>query len=151
MPEYKFSVSELINSPSDLVYNIIADYKDGHPKILPKPPFVSLEVKEGGFGAGTVMLVRMKVMGRLQSYTSVVSEPEPGRLLIETNDTGYITTFSVEPKENNKKSLVAFTTEIPRGSALMKKLEFHLTKLFLIPVYKKELKLLAEVSAENSR
>ena len=151
MPEYKFSVSELINSPSNLVYNIIADYKDGHPKILPKPPFVSLEVKEGGFGAGTVMLVRMKVMGRLQSYTSVVSEPEPGRLLIETNDTGYITTFSVEPKENNKKSLVAFTTEIPRGSALMKKLEFHLTKLFLIPVYKKELKLLAEVSAENSR
>ena len=134
-----------------MVYRILADYKDGHPKILPKPPFVSLEVKEGGFGAGTVMLVRMKVMGRLQSYTSVVSEPEPGRLLIETNDTGYITTFSVEPKENNKKSLVAFTTEIPRGSALMKKLEFHLTKLFLIPVYKKELKLLAEVSAENSR
>ncbi len=150
MSENKFSVSEIINSPSSAVYRIIADYKNAHPKILPRPPFVSLEVEEGGTGAGTVIQVTMKVMGRLQSFKSFVSEPKPGRVLVETNDTGYITTFTVEPKEDDKKSLVTFTTEIPINSTFMKKLEFRLTKLLLIPVYKKELELLAEIAAENS-
>lgn len=149
MSEYKFSVSKLIHSSSSVIYNIIADYQKGHPKILPRPPFVSLEVIEGGTGAGTVMQVTMKIMGRSQSFKSVVSEPEPGRVLIETNDTGYITTFRVEPAEADKKSLVTFTTEIPGNSSLLKKLEFRLSKLLLIPVYKKELELLAEVSVEN--
>lgn len=142
MSEYKFSVSSLISAPPEIVYGIIADYKNGHPKILPNPPFVSLVVLEGGYGAGSVLQVQMKVAGKLQTFKTTVTEPEPGRVLVETNDTGYITTFNVEPRDNGKNSFVTFTTEIPGDSKLSKKIEFFFSKMILPAVYKKELEML---------
>lgn len=139
MSKYEFSVSSLISAPPKVVYNIIADYKNGHPKILPKPPFVSLVVEEGGFGAGSVLKVQMKVAGKLQTFKTVVTEPEPGRVIVESNDTGYITTFIVEPRNDGKKSYVTFITEIPNDSKLSKKIEFFFSKMILPAVYKKEL------------
>lgn len=150
MSSNKFSVSAKISSSPKVVYGIIADYRNSHPKILPKPPFVSLIVEQGGVGAGTIARVQMKVMGKLQTFRTVVTEPEPGKVLVETNDTGYITTFTVEPCDNGKNSFVTFTTEISDSSSFVKKLEFRLTKLLLIPVYKKELKNLAEFASERS-
>ncbi|MDZ7623432.1 MAG: SRPBCC family protein [Ignavibacteriaceae bacterium] len=150
MSSNKFSVSAKISSSPKVVYEIIADYRNSHPKILPKPPFVSLIVEQGGVGAGTIARVQMKVMGKLQTFRTVVTEPEPGKVLVETNDTGYITTFTVEPRDNGKNSFVTFTTEISDSSSFVKKLEFRLTKLLLIPVYKKELKNLAEFASERS-
>lgn len=149
MSNYKFSVSKLIHASPKIVYSIIADYKENHPKILPKPPFVSLVVEQGGFGAGTVAKVQMKVMGKIQSFRTVVSEPDPGRVLVETNDTGYITIFTIQSHDDAKKSFVTFKTEIPDDSTIMKKLEFRLSKLLLIPVYKKELENLAEISLKQ--
>ena len=151
MAEYKFSVSSLISASPKIVYGIIADYKNGHPKILPKPPFVSLVVEEGGLGAGSVLKVQMKVAGKLQTFKTVVTEPEPGRILVETNDTGYITTFTVEPREDAKSSYVTFTTEIPGDSKFSKKIEFFFTKFYLPLVYKKELQMLAEVVVKQSK
>jgi ribosome-associated toxin RatA of RatAB toxin-antitoxin module len=139
MSNYKFSVSNLINASPKIVYSIIADYKDSHPKILPKPPFISLVVERGGLGAGTVARVQMKVMGKIQTFRTEVSEPEPGKVLVEKNDTGYITTFTVDSRNNGKNSFVTFTTEISTKSGLLKKIEFRLSKLLLIPVYQKEL------------
>jgi ribosome-associated toxin RatA of RatAB toxin-antitoxin module len=150
MSKNKFSVSAIINSPPQIVYKIIADYNKEHPKILPKPPFVSLEVEEGGIGEGTVALVKMKVMGKVQTFRTAVTEPKPGSVLVETNDTGYITTFTVEPGNEGKHSYVTFTTEIPEDSGLLKKLEFKLTKLLLTPVYKKELENLAEAAKQKN-
>lgn len=149
MPSNKFSVSKLVNSPPQIVYSIIADYRDAHPKILPKPPFVSLVVEQGGIGAGTVARVSMKVAGRITTFKTVVSEPEPGHVLVETNDTGYITTFTVDPYNEGKHSFVTFTTEILEDSGLMKKLEFRLSKILLVPVYEKELINLAEEAAKR--
>jgi hypothetical protein len=145
-----FSVSAKINSSPKIVYGIIADYRNAHPKILPKPPFVSLIVEQGGIGAGTVVCVQMKVMGKLQTFRTVVTEPEPGRVLVETNDTGYITTFIVDPIDDGKNSIVTFTTGIPDSSGLLKTLEFHLTKLLLTPVYKQELENLAQFAAKHN-
>lgn len=139
MTNHKFSVSKLINSSPKILYSIIADYREAHPKILPRPPFVSLDVEKGGVGAGTVARVQMKVMGRIQTFRTEVSEPEPGQVLVETNDTGYITTFTVEPRNDGKNAFVTFTTEISNEFGLLKKIEFRLTKLLLIPVYRKEL------------
>lgn len=150
MAKYKFSVSSLIPSPSHIVYRIIADYKNGHPQILPKPPFVSLTVENGGIGAGTVLHVKMKVMGKLQAFKTIVTEPEPGRVLVETNDTGYITTFTVEPKNDGKHSYVTFTTEIHEDSGITKKIEFFFSKQYLPLVYKKELEKLAKIAAIQS-
>jgi Polyketide cyclase / dehydrase and lipid transport len=149
MATQKFSVSKLINSPPQIIYSIIADYNIGHPGILPKPPFVSLEVKKGGVGAGTEMIVKLKMFGKVQSYHAVVTEPEPGKTLVETTDTGYITTFSVESRKNGNSCLVTFSTEIANYSGIMKKFEFWVTSKLLQPVYKKELENLAEASAKK--
>ena len=58
------SASAVIHAPAADLYAIIADYERGHPRILPKPPFVSLAVEEGGIGAGTVIRVHMRVLPR---------------------------------------------------------------------------------------
>ncbi len=47
MAQHTISASALVPAPAREVYAIIADYRDGHPKILPRPPFVSLEVEQG--------------------------------------------------------------------------------------------------------
>jgi len=150
MAENKFSVSRLINSSPEIVYSIIADYKNNHPKILPKPPFVSLEVEKGGVGAETEMIVKMKMFGKVQTFRAVVTEPEPGKTLVETTDTRYITTFTVEPKNNGKSSRVTFTTGLVLNSGLLKKIEFWMTNKLLRTVYRKELENLAELSTKQT-
>jgi len=117
---------------------------------LPKPPFVSLTVEKGGVGAGTVLHVKMKVMGKLQAFNTIVTEPEPGRVLVETNDTGYITTFTIDPQNDGKYSYVTFTTEITKSSNLLKRIEFFFSKQFLPLVYKKELENLSKIAAIKS-
>src|SRR5688500_9099663 len=96
MAAQQVSASALMHAPPQAVYAIIADYHHGHPQILPKPPFVSLAVEQGGTGAGTVIRVHMRVLGQLHMVRAVVTEPEPGRVLVETNDNGSVTTFTVE-------------------------------------------------------
>jgi hypothetical protein len=149
MPQNSFSTSALIEAPPRDVYDVIADYRKGHPSILPKPPFVSLEVEGGGRGAGTVILVRMRVLGRDDSFRSVVSEPEPGRVLVETNDNGTTTTFTVEPREEGRHSYVTFRTEMTRGG-VRGALERWLLPRLMRPVYLRELAQLAAVVAASS-
>ena len=146
MAKQNFSISQLILSPPDIVYSIIADYKEKHQAILPKPPFVSLKVEMGGVGAGTEMMVQMKMFGKSQMFRAIVTEPGPGRVLIETTDTGYITTFTIEPRNDRKYSYVTFTTELAETSRLAKKIEFWLTSKLLRPVYKRELEKLTEMA-----
>jgi hypothetical protein len=147
----KFSVSKIISSPPSIVYSIIADYKNSHPKILPNPPFVSLVVEKGGIGAGSVIKVQMKVARKLQTFRAVVSEPEPGRVLVETNDNGYITNFTIEPCNDGKNSYVTFTTSIQDDSKLSKKIEFFFSKMILPSVYKKELENLNSLAKQINR
>jgi hypothetical protein len=105
MKTYKAEASATINAPAALVYSIIADYRDGHPHILPKPYFLGLEVERGGFGAGTVIRFRVRVMGKTQAFRAAVTEPEPGRVLVESDlDGGPQTTFTVEPLEEGRRA-----------------------------------------------
>ena len=53
MTQLRIAVSSLIQAPAQQAYAIIADYRNGHPRILPRPYFVSLTVEQGGVGAGT--------------------------------------------------------------------------------------------------
>lgn len=150
MPAKILSESKIINSPTKIVYSIIADYNNAHPKILPRPPFASLKVVKGGVGDGTEMVVGMEMLGKFHTFRAVVTEPEPGKTLIGTTDTGYITTFSVGHQSNGKSSLVTFTTELAPNSGLMKKIEFWFTSKLLRPDYKKELENLAVEAAKKS-
>lgn len=146
MATHRFSVSRRIDAPAGALYRIIADYRDGHPRILPRPPFVSLDVEQGGIGSGTTIRVGMKALGRVRTFRSVVSEPEPGRVLVESNDNGYVTTFTVDPK-SERSSEVTIATEFTGRGGVLGSLERWFAFRLLEPVYHRELSQLAEVAS----
>jgi hypothetical protein len=150
MTAHQFAASALIQAPPQELYAIIADYRQGHPQILPKPPFVSLAVEEGGMGAGTVIRVQMRVLGQIQTFRAVISEPEPGRVLVETNDNGYVTTFTVEPRADGRHADVTIATELSGRTGVLGALERWFVTRLLRPVYVKELEQLAAVAATRA-
>lgn len=145
----EFHCTAVIDAAAARLYGLIADYQQGHPRILPCPPFVDLVVEQGGQGAGTVVLTRMKVLGSVQSFRATVSEPEPGRRLVETTDTGYVTTFLVEPL-GPQQARVTLHTAAPGKTGWLGRIEFALTRRLLEPVYRRELALLAEVAGAQT-
>jgi hypothetical protein len=137
------TASALIQAPADRVYAILADYRDGHPHVLPKPYFRSLEVEEGGVGAGTLIRCEMRLLGKTRTFRAAVTEPEPGRVLLETDEaTGTATTFTVRPLETGEGTLVTIITELKTRGGLAGLLEGFLAKLLLRRIYVQELKLL---------
>lgn len=140
-----FACSAIITADAALLYRLIADYHEGHPRILPRPPFVDLVVEQGGVGAGTVVLSRMKVLGSVQSFRASIAEPEPGRRLVETTDTGYVTTFLVESLGAGRSRVTLHTTA-PDKTGWLGRMEFALTRRLLLPAYERELHLLAEAA-----
>jgi hypothetical protein len=91
------SAERRIYAPASRVYGFIRDFQVHHPRFLP-PAFGPLTIEAGGVGAGTVHRFTMKVGGRTRSYRVRVDEPEPGRVLTETDSTRtLVTTFTVDP------------------------------------------------------
>ena len=151
MAKHSLSASKLISSPAQRIYDLIADYRNGHPRILPKPYFVSLAVEQGGYGAGTVINFQMQLMGRIQSFHSTITEPDPGHILVETDmNTGAVTTFTVEPRLEGQETIVTITTTTNVPDGLVGKIQGWLTSQLLRPIYLKELDQLAAVAKETS-
>jgi hypothetical protein len=134
-----------IEAPPEKVYAVLADYNESHPAILPKQVFSDLVVEQGGIGAGTVVRVTMSAPGTKQELHVTVSEPEPGRVLVE-NGSGMITTFTVDPKEGGKSSQVTIATEVTPSPGLQGWIERLVTPGLLWD----ELHLLAKYVEEKS-
>jgi hypothetical protein len=101
-----------IGAPPAAVYAVLADYTTQHPKIMSAPPFSDLEVESGGVGAGTVFHITLRMLGRRQRLHMRVGEPQPGRVLTETNlDTGVVTEFTVAPREGGSRTLAGMSSE----------------------------------------
>jgi hypothetical protein len=140
--------SAVIAARPETVYGVLADYHRGHPAILPRPPFTGLTVEQGGRGAGTVINVRMRALGRERSLRLVVSEPDAGRVLEEANtDAGIVTTFTVDPTPNSPHSRVTIATDARGGAGLAGWLERRLAPRLLRRVYQRELEQLARYVA----
>ena len=73
------------------------------------PAFSDFHVESGGVGAGTVTRFKVTAGGRTREYRMRVDEPEPGRVLTES-DTGssLVTTTTVSPRDG--ASLVQIST-----------------------------------------
>jgi hypothetical protein len=145
--KHTVSASATIPARRDRVYSLIANYSDGHPRILPRQ-FTSLVVEQGGVGAGTIIRFQMNIFGRKQTFRAAITEPEPGRVLVETDlDTnGAVTTFTVDPGGAPADSQVTISTELRIRSGFLGKIEKTLTTLLLRPLYVKELQNLARVA-----
>ena len=93
-----------IAASAETVYRCVADMRDHHPNFLP-PAFSDFQVESKGVGAGTVVRFTMTAGGRTRPYRMLVAEPEPGRVLTES-DTGssLVTTFTVDPSDGTGPS-----------------------------------------------
>jgi hypothetical protein len=145
--KYVISASAVVPARQERVYSLIANYNDGHPRILPKQ-FSNLTVEQGGVGAGTVIRFQMSIMGKKQTFRAAISEPEPGRVLVETllDGNGAVTTFTVNPGTAPADSHVTISTELPVRSGFLGVLERKFSALLLRPMYTKELQNLARVA-----
>jgi polyketide cyclase/dehydrase/lipid transport protein len=93
----RLSVERLLDAPADLIYHLLADYTQHHSPARFLPPAFSDQIVEaGGFGAGTRIRLTITLAGRRQTMTAAITEPEPGRVLVETAR-DVCTTFTVEP------------------------------------------------------
>lgn len=146
MKTFEFSASAPVRASAAAAYAVIADYRDGHKRIIPRPPFVSLEVEEGGVGAGTVIRVGIRMMGRLIHYRASITEPEPGRVLVERNDNGYETSFVVEPDGDHAR--VTISTRTAWRPGLLGVLERWGLPRTLRPIYLREIALIEQVARE---
>lgn len=107
MTPIRVTADRTINASPEDVYRLIADYRDHHPKFLP-PAFADVRVEEGGVGAGTVVTFALTVGGKRRAYRQRVSEPEPGRVLTETDiATGAATSFTVTPEGSGSRVEIA--------------------------------------------
>ena len=112
------AVSRTIDATADTIYSIIADYETHHPHILPEAYFSGLEILEGGVGAGTRINVHAIVYGSQQTLHMGVAEPQPGRVLTETDlNGGMKTTFALQPV-GDQQTVVTITTAWPPASGL---------------------------------
>ena len=138
------AVSARIGAAPAKVYGIIADFREGHPRIIPKE-FSDLTVESGGWGAGTVIRYKMCAFGRTREVRSSISEPDPGRVLVETtlDSDRVVTTFVVKPGTESGQSEVTILTELPVRGGLLGAMQQFLTTRFLRPVFQRELALLA--------
>ena len=141
------SASATIPARCERVYSLIANYKNGHPRILPKQ-FTSLVVEQGGVGAGTIIRFQLRVFGKKQTFRAVITEPEPGRVLVETylDANKAVTTFTVNPGAAPADSHITISTELRVRSGFLGKIEKTLSTLLLRPTYVQELKNLARVA-----
>jgi hypothetical protein len=150
MPRHQVTVEAVVEAPAERAYALIADYRDGHPRIIPRPPFVSLDVEQGGTGEGTVIRFEMRILGRTRTFRAAITEPEPGRMLAETDlDTGAVTTFTVLPVEDGRKSRVIIRTDLDTRGGLLGVVERFLVTRLLRPTYQREIERIGAVASER--
>jgi hypothetical protein len=146
---YVISVTRRLNAPPKRVYDTIANYHTGHPRIVPKQ-FRNLVVERGGIGAGTAIRFEVRVLGRTTLFRAEIREPEPGRVLIERNVLGNdaINTFTVEPGGHPNESVVTITTEMTNRGGVGGAIEKFVSKRLLASMYEEELRLLEAAAAD---
>ena len=112
--------------------------------------FENLQVEEGGQGAGTRIRFTMISFGSRLLCRARVTEPEPGRVLVETDEaTGTTTRFIVEPLESCK-TRVTFETDY-HAKGMRAWIEKLLVPGYLRKAYAAELELLKQRAVTEQR
>jgi uncharacterized protein YndB with AHSA1/START domain len=106
MAMIEVSAARVVGAPAETVYRLIADHEH-HARFLP-PNFSDFRVESGGVGAGTVTRFKLTAGGRTREYRMQVAEPEPGRVLTESDtESSLVTTWTVEPEGDQARVEIA--------------------------------------------
>ncbi|GER90216.1 polyketide cyclase [Dictyobacter vulcani] len=146
MKQTHFDMVALIAAPPEDVYAVLADYRHGHPHILPKKYISQFQVESGGQGAGTVLRYRVRILGFERARQALVAEPEPGRLLVEhETPSSLVTTYAVTPANNGLQAHVQIAAHWEPARTLLGKLEQAFYPSLLRQMFTYELETLAKV------
>ncbi len=106
----RFAAERRMDVPAQVAYHCLADYREHHrPDGFLPPAFSAFAISRGGVGAGTEASWNVDLGGgRKRRMSATITEPEPGRRLVETGD-GVVTTFTVAPSDGG--CIVRFDTE----------------------------------------
>jgi uncharacterized protein YndB with AHSA1/START domain len=98
MAEIHVETSRQIAAPPERVYKRLSDYGPGRLAWMPTANYSELSVVKGGTGAGTEVTYRLKVGPKQRVYKMLVSAPEPGSSLVETDSaSSMVFTWKVQP------------------------------------------------------
>jgi hypothetical protein len=97
MAEIYVVAEQPIGAPANRVYEFIADHRQHHPRFLP-PNFTNYQVEQGGVGTGTLVRFTSTAARRTREFLMDVAEPEPGRVITESDrNSSIVTTWTVTP------------------------------------------------------
>jgi Polyketide cyclase / dehydrase and lipid transport len=149
MTRYQVSSTGTIPVSPSRVYAVIADYRVHHPRIVPPEYFQKVEVTEGGVGAGTRTRIVMRVLGTTREFEHIITEPEPGRVLVEADPDGLGgTTFTVDRGDSNDSTRLTITTEAVARPGVAGAAERVLSSMLLRRIHRKEIARIAEYVAQ---
>jgi uncharacterized membrane protein len=138
-----------VNAPAEAIYGYIRDM-NVHPKFLP-PAFSDFHVESGGVGTGSVTRFKVTAGGRTRDYHMTVDEPEPGRVLRESDqNSSLITKFTVDP-EVSGSSLVQISTSWQGAGGIGGFFERTFAPRAMKAIYEDELQRLATYVQEQQR
>jgi uncharacterized membrane protein len=111
MAKINVSAERTVDAPAATVYGYIADMREHHPKFAP-PAFSDFQVESGSVGEGTITRFKLTAGGRTREYRMRVAEPEPGRVLTESDtNSSLVTTFTVTPEGDRSRVRIATSWE----------------------------------------
>jgi uncharacterized protein YndB with AHSA1/START domain len=112
------SAERTIPAPPERVHAVLADYREGRPRILPDN-YLDYRVLEGGQGGGTVISYRLRAARRERPYTMEVAEPTPGTTLVERDrDSSLVTTWLLSPTASGTGTDLKLSTVWEGGSGV---------------------------------
>lgn len=141
------SARRRIEAPAERIYHYIADFRNHHPRFLPAE-FGDLQIEAGGYGSGTVHRFTVTTAGRETAYRVHVHEPEPGRVLTESDDArGLVTTFTVDPDGDGSQVTIETRWRAPGIRGLVERM---VAPTLLRRIYERELELLADYAGARA-
>ncbi|MCA9984611.1 MAG: SRPBCC family protein [Anaerolineales bacterium] len=150
MKTVRVESTRLINAPVQTIYEILADFEDAHVAILPRQYFRAIKLLSGGQGAGTIYQLQMVVSGQTYDYEMHVSEPVPGRELLEVSSDGAVrTVMRVEPAGANTQSQVTIISDFTSEPGFMGWLQRLFQPAIVRRIYREELDNLAQYAATH--
>jgi uncharacterized protein YndB with AHSA1/START domain len=149
MAPISVSAERTMAAPADEVYRYIADMRGHHPRFLPLS-VLDFQVESGGVGAGTVTRFKLEAGGRTRQYHMTVAEPEPGRILTESDDSSSLVTTTTVTPQDEASCTVRITTTWDSASGIGGLLERIFAPRVMRGIYADELEHLAAYVREQS-
>jgi uncharacterized protein YndB with AHSA1/START domain len=148
MGQITVTAERRVEAPAGVVYGYISDHEQ-HQRFLP-PAFSDFEIESGGVGAGTITRFKVKAGGRSRAFRMRVEEPEPGRILSESDtESTLVTTWTVTP-EGDSSSRVRISTVWEGAGGIGGFFERLFAPRVMREIYVEELELLDAYARERA-